>query len=281
MFSSSADPISTKMLRIHDVDKYIINIRLAMYTGFYQMVCPESLTIFGRNVYHVCAIVYLGFIAMLLTMIPAGFYYWKNSLSQIVFGLIILGNYLFSCCKVVTIIRNSKQIWEYTEITRIDYMTSYKKYNYDILNKCMVLSTRITCIHSIFCYTLLILWFLLPTLFNDTYMKIKQWDGTYMNYRLNVHNLYMPGVSAETYNEYFSYFYVLEVVFGVCYILFTVLFDNFIVSMCLAISSQIDTINHAFSSVGHEFQNISKNGTRACVTLILLKLQFNIICINH
>lgn len=249
------------MPKIHDIKKYIINIRLAKYTGFYQMVCPESLTIFGRNVYHVCAIVYVGFIAVILTTIPAGFYYRINNTSTFVLSLIILVNYVFSCWKIITIIRNSKKIWECKEVTRIDYMQSYKEYNYDVLNKCMARSTRITYIHSKFCYSILILWYLMPIVFNNTRMNIKQRDGTYWSSRLNVHNLYMPAVSAETYDEYFSYFYTLEVVFGLCYIMFTVLFDNFIVSMCLAISSQVETINSAFISVGHKSEEIIKNGT--------------------
>lgn len=246
---------------IHDIDKYIINVRLAIYTGFYQMVCPESPTIFGRNVYHVCAIIYVGFVVVVLTSIPAGLYYWTDNTSQFVLGLILLINYIFSCCKIVTIIRNSKKIWECKEVTRIDYMTSYKRYNYDVLIKCVARSARITRIHSKFCYCLLILWYLVPIVFNNTSMNIKQRDGTYRNYRLNVHNLYMPATSAETYNEYFSYFYVLEVVFGLSYIMFTVSFDNFIVSMCLAISSQVETIGTAFSSMGHESENVLKIST--------------------
>lgn len=253
------------MLKNHSVKKYIIDMKLAAYTGLYQMINPESPTIFNYNVYHVCVVIYLGFIAIMLATIPFGLYHWANDRSQFMMELIILGNYFFSCYKIIIIIKNSRKIWECLDVTRINFMT-YKQHDLGLLNKCMIRSFKITYTYSIFCYILLILFYLIPFVFINARMTIKQRGGSYWNYRVNVHNLYMP-VSVETYNTYFSYFYVLEVAFGFCYIVFTVMFDIYLVSACLAISSQIETISNSFLSLGYESTKMLINGMYTKINL--------------
>lgn len=262
------------MLKNHrGVSKYIINLKLAAYTGLYQMISPESPTMFGYNVYHVCVITYVGFVATILATIPFGLYRWTNDESQFVMGLILLGNYFFSCYKAVTIVQNSKKIWKCLDVARVDFMSSHRNYDTNLLDECTIRAFRITCVYSIFCYILLVSFYLVPFVLSNTRLTIRQRDGTYWNYRVNVHNLYMP-VSVETYDTYFSCFYVLEVAFGFCYIAFTVMFDNYVVSMCLAISSQIETVRNTFMSLGHES---TKTITKGMYTTYMYTKENNLI----
>lgn len=247
------------MLKNHNVSKYITAMKLTAYTGLYQIINPESPKIFNYNVYHVFVVMYLGFIAIMLATIPLGLYHWANDRSQFTMGLILLVNYFFSCCKIITIIKNWKKIWECLDVTRIDFM-KYKKHDLSILNNYMIRAFKITYSYRTFCYILLIIFYLIPHVLINVRMTIKQRDGSYWNYRINVHNLYMP-VLVETYNTYFSYFYVIEVAFGFCYIVFTVMFDNYLVSMSLAISGHIETISNSFLSLGYESTKMQMEGT--------------------
>lgn len=238
-----------------DYDKYILNVKLATYTGLYQMIDPPSKTVLGNNVYHVSVIAYVGFVTVLLMLIPVGLYCWANDTNQFFMGLILFVNYFFAIYKVLTIIRNSRKIWDCVEVTRVDFLTSYARYRTEALKKCSTRSLQITYVYSVCCYTLLVLWYMIPFAVRNTHVTVRYRDGTYCDYRLNVHNLYVP-VSSQTYNEYFTCFYVLEVAFGFCYIAFTVMFDNFVVSMCLAISSQIETVAEAFESLGYKLNKL-------------------------
>lgn len=243
-----------------NANNYIMNIKLAVYTGLYQMINPGSPKLFGYNAYHVIVIIYVAFIIVLLVMLSVGvFCYWINDTQQFVMGLLQLVNYCFACVKVFTIILYSKKIWQCIEVTRVDFLTSCKMYDSTLLNKCLLRSFRITNVYSLFCYTLMVSWYIAPFVLRNSHMAIKQRDGTYWKYRHNVHNLYLP-ISAETYNEYFTQIYIMECVFGFSFIEFTVIFDIFIISMCLAISSQIETINNALMLVGHEHEQMTTNG---------------------
>lgn len=243
-----------------DPDRYIVNLKLAAYTGLYQIVNPDSPTVFGRNVYQVCVALYSVYVTVILASIPVGLYHWTNDTAQFVMGLVLLNNYFFSVFKIVMVMRNARKIWDCVEVTRVDFMSRYGKYDRAPLTGCLRLTSKITKVYTLFCYVLLVAWFLVPFGLKNTFMVIKQRDGTYWKYRVNVHNLYVP-ISAESYNENINYLYVLEVVFGYCYIAFTVIFDTFIVSMCLAIASQMETVNNAFTTLGFEAaKSLTENG---------------------
>lgn len=247
---------------IPNVDEFILNLKLASYTGLHQMIHPSSGTrkVLGYNVYHVFVMAYMVFVAITLALIPIGMYLWDNDIGQIAMGLILLGNYAFSIYKVVIVMRNSREIWDCVRVTRFDFLSSYGGYRTDVLKLCSIRSNRITYTYSVCCYAVLVLWYMTPFMLRNSKITIKYRDGTYHNYRMNVHNLYVP-VSSSTYNEYFLCFYVLEVMFGLCYIFFSVMFENYVVSMCLAISSQVETIGKAFESLGHKFKMPSTIGT--------------------
>lgn len=247
----------------NDFDKYILDIKLAAYTGLYQLIYPSSgtRTILGYNVYHVSVLAYVSFVAVMLALIPVGLYRCRadDITGQLVMGLILLGNYSFSIYKVIVVMRNSRRIWDCVKVTRIDFLVCHGGYRTDVVKTCLTRSARITYAYSVCCYSVLLLWYTTPFILRNSHITVKYRDGTYRDYRVNVHNLYVP-VSSVTYNEYFLYFYVLDVAFGLCYIAFSVMFGNFVVSTCLAISSQIEMVGEAFQSLGHKLQTTSTTG---------------------
>lgn len=94
-----------------------------------------------------------------------------------------------------------------------------------------------------------------PLIQNETYIAVRNNDGSSDNYRMNVVNLYFF-VSNETYNNYFNIFYPVEILFLTVGSYFVNVSDMLIITLCLVFTCQLQTIRESFESVGHNYTYI-------------------------
>jgi len=70
-------------------------------------------------------------------------------------------------------------------------------------------------------------------------------------YRQNVMNFYLI-VSDETYNANYNTFYIFEALYLTTLVMSFLIFDIVLVTLCIALCSQMQMICSAFKSVGHK-----------------------------
>lgn len=243
---------------IENRKKTIFNIGLARLISLYQHLNPHSTKIRGYTVYHITNIC-IGFFMITVSMLgPFGLYHLMNDVIAFIFYLGCIINLPFSCYKIFIIIYYAKDLWICCEIGSYNFL-SYQKYNKHILKTWRRKSTIISSALTTMAIMAIIIWTTTPYIFNKIIVTIKNIDGSYSKYRMNIFNLYFI-VSAETYNKYFNEFYVLETIMGVFYMYFTIVFDILMIFMCFAICSQLETISDGMKSLGHNrtMDNFSK-----------------------
>lgn len=234
-------------------EKLIFNTALAKIIGFYHMLNPETIKYRGFNIFHSIITAFLVFYSSPITMVMYlnGFYYWANNPTASILYLIITSYCIFLSYKMIVIIYHSENIWNCMEITRFDFL-SYRFYNKSILEKWRTTSIKITNIYSTMIVLAFFCFITSPLLFADSYYTIKNHDGSISKYRLSVFNLYSL-LSSETLNKYFIMFYSIEVLYCCVYVTVFILFDLILVTLCLAMTCQLQMISQAFESIGQKF----------------------------
>lgn len=233
-------------------EKFIFNTAVAKIIGFYHLLNPETIKYRGFNIFHIIIVAFFVFYSspIIMVMYFNSFYYWANNPTTSLVYLLNTTNCTFLSYKMVVIIYHSENIWNCMEITRFDFL-SYKFYNKSILEKWRTISIKITTIYSTMIFLGFSCYILSPLLFTDSYYSIKNHDGSISNYRLSVFNLYSL-LSSETLNKYFILFYSIEVLDSCAYGIVFILFDIILVTLCLAITCQLQMISRAFESIGHK-----------------------------
>jgi len=237
---------------IRHEENYVSNIILAKLTRLYTVWEPEIITkCRGQGVYHIFiafVVIYLIVVSAMLTasgmyygtdnMILSVDYYWKGFYSWNVF---------YQMCVLV---HHSNGIWNCLSITRYGF-TRHSHRDRHILDRWRERSTRLTTIVSVAFVTSMITYIGCSVALSYDPLLVKNHDGSFSSYRQNLMNLYLF-VSDETYNTHYNGFYFFEALFIVVLALVKVGFDILLVTLCLAISCQMQMICHAFESVGHK-----------------------------
>jgi len=239
-------------MNIHGNSDRIFNLFLAKMFGFYQILDTETVTFLGRhNVYYkffVFLIVYECLISAMVCL--NGLYYCINNIIEAMFYFGFAGNALYANYKMYHILHHSKVIWDCLSITKFDF-TSHGVQGIDTLEKWRNLSIKYTNIYAICFLIIIILYVTSPLVTSDTITTMKNHDGSFSHYRLNLLSLCLF-VSEETYNTYFYVFHIIES-FGVAIaISFLLIFDTTVNTLAFAISGQLQMISTAFESVGHK-----------------------------
>ncbi|KAE9539985.1 hypothetical protein AGLY_005237 [Aphis glycines] len=239
-------------MKIQDNDKQIFNLTLAKFIGFYQVMDTEKVTFLGRhNVRYkifVFLIVYECLIAAILLL--NCLYYSENNTTEFIRYTGFVVNMFYASYKMYIVLKRTKDIWDCLSITQFDFTSYDHRDRRIILDLWRNRSIWFTNTFVVFSLIMLIFYTACPLAFNDTFIVMKSRDGLSSNYRLNMVNLYLF-VPEEVYNTYFNIFYIIET-FGICiFVLFTVVFDTIVMTLCLALSCQLHMNFAAFESVGH------------------------------
>ncbi|CAH1724318.1 unnamed protein product [Aphis gossypii] len=247
------------MLNLSDNGDCIVSLVLAKCTGLYYIINPKSIKLGGHNVFHIAIMVMITFTSVCLLLCPIGLYYWVNDVTQFIIQLIVLGNFSFGCFKAFTIVHYSDDIRRCLDVTRFDFLSSANTDPDSVrfFKRCRNVSLKFTSWFAISSHSVLLVWTLLPFVVVGNPVVIKNRDNSTSNYHFNPYNMYFL-VSNETYNEWHLIFHLLEWMFGLCFVMFMVLFDTFMVSMCIAITYQMRCVAAAYRRLGHNRRTTMK-----------------------
>lgn len=244
-------------MRNRDDKKQIFNLLLAKSLGVYQMLDPNTEKYLGRHNVYRCVFIMLVFYNCLISMTAFlnGLYYWSNHTMESIFYFGMGLNILYISYKMCLLLNNSKEIWDCLSITQYDFMT-YGHRDRRILDFWRKRSIGITYIITIILFLFTCFYVMYPLIFSGRFVVMKNHDGSSSNYRLNVLNL-CSFIPEQTYNTHYNVFYIIETVSCVFSIFCSLAFDLNLMTLCLAITCQLEMIFSAFKSVTH---NESPNG---------------------
>lgn len=230
--------------------EFIFSLALSKYIGLYQILNPNTKKVFGYNIYHVIILVSGLIVVGHSSFLPIALYYMTNDPTSMSFNIGCVENLVFSNYKILMILYYSKEIWKCIEVTGIKYL-KYEKYNRNIFKNWRILSLRISLIYIIMSVIVVVIWIPTPLVLNSTMMTFKNIDGSYSNYRINVLNVYIL-LSDDVYNKYFTVFYCIEIIVLTVYVYFSMIFDILLLTICCALSSQLESVSNAISSLGYK-----------------------------
>lgn len=229
----------------------IVNIKLWKMIGLYQILSPNSPKIFGHNIFHIIVAFFSVYEVIILILCLIGICYWINNISQIVLQITIFANFFFGCYKILVIIWNREKLRKCVKVACNDFIKSKTRENI-IFKRFRLKSLKATNMYVLMGLIILFVWSTIPLILNNNYIDLKNLDGTWHRYRLNAFNMFFP-VTSYKYNRFFLLFHLLEVVFGFTYVIFSHIFDSTIITMCFAISSQLESICNVYETLGQKY----------------------------
>jgi len=241
--------------------KYIMNIELMKLTGLYQILNPDTPKSFGWNIFKLGGILGIVYRTLVFMMCNLSIYYSLNDFTEVVKYFMLIIATLFALIKMSFIILNSNALWNFINLTSIDYLT-YKGQQKYILIDARNLSISISNIFTLSWIAIILVWILSPILIKDNFINVKSKNDTYSQYRYNMLNLIFP-VSAQFYNNNFIVFYFLESIALIVYGYSMMVFDNLVFSVCITITYQLKSIALSYCSLGYnnvdiDFKNTGK-----------------------
>ncbi|KAL5236249.1 hypothetical protein ACI65C_003659 [Semiaphis heraclei] len=183
-------------------------------------------------------------------LIISGLYYSPNNIfASVEYGWRGMMS-IFVIYRIWVVVYHSNDVWNCLTITRYDF-TSHNLRDRHILDLWRKRSVWITNTMAIMYFMSLVFFVGIFLIFPDDIMTIKFNDGSVGHYRQNLINLILL-VTDETYNAYYGVFYTIEVSFNVLLANIFFMFDMLLVTLCFAVSCQLQMINAAFESFGYE-----------------------------
>lgn len=260
--------------------QYIFNMKLAKIMGLYQILTPNSTSIFGYNIYHIVIVFFGSFMFVISMLFPIGLLYLRNDMIALMYYMGCISNFILSSYKMGNILYYSKDIWKCIDVTNF-YFISYKHYDRNLFKNWQTRSIRITYIYIVIALFAFFCWIFSPCVMNKSIITIRNIDGSYSKYRMNIFNIYLIA-SHETYNMNFYIFYTIEIIVSVCYVYFTIIFDVLMLLICFAISYQLETISKTIKSLGYNLCIQDNIGAYVCglfftthiliVTIIIIQI---------
>ncbi|CAI6373144.1 unnamed protein product [Macrosiphum euphorbiae] len=235
---------------LRNESNHVFNIKLAKIIGLYQMLDPGTVKCRGRNIYHIvtsCALLYMCLISMILIL--SILYYWNVNIpiSMDYFWKVVTSFYIIY--KTWIIIHYSDDVWNCLSITRYDFTTLSNRSRH-ILDRWRERLAWLTTIYAIMYITSVVSYMIFTLAFSEGTTPVKNPDGSIGYYRQNAINLYLI-VSDETYNAHYYVFYFIETLVVAIVVLYFLIFDILLVTLCFGICCQMEIVCSAFESVGH------------------------------
>lgn len=251
---------------------YVFNFKLARLMGLYQILDPTTTTLCGYNIYHITMAVFSLYLYFMSSLCPISLYYLMNDIIAFAFYVGTTLNYLYSCFKIKIFVNRSKDIWNFIDVTSFNFM-SYQHYNREIFTNWRTICIRTSYMYIVLVLFVLLCWSVSPFMFNNTLVKIRNLDGSFSKYQINVINSFVM-LSDETYNRHLVLFYFVELTTGVFFIYFTAVFDILVIMMCLALCCQLEAISSAVQSLGYKYP-IDNNSSTCNWKLLNTKIYSN------
>lgn len=218
---------------------FIINLKLMKLIGLFQILCPNSLKMFGFFIFKSIAVIPIIILTISIFFFCLSIYYCLDNFNEIMRYLLLVVAGFTAIGKSYLVIVKSKKIWNCLDLTYINFL-SYKNHNKEILQNARQKILTETTIFLFLWLSIIVSWILSPIL-----LKGKYWFATFENktqrYRYNSLNIIFP-VSSEFYDENYLLFFTLETMILLCWGYPMMVSDILTISMFNTILNQLKTI---------------------------------------
>lgn len=245
-----------------DEETLAINLKLFKLIGFYQIIDPNSPTLFGYNIYKLVNCVLIVITTTITVVGMSGNVIGADDLEDHDFKdlqlLFYIGCMTIVYVKLIMVMRHSEQIFHLFTVTRKSFLTSkHCKKNWHKIVNCGRQFRRIFPFYFFFFFMTGILWTSMPVIINNYTDIGKVQNDMSVGRKRNIVNLRFP-VSVSTYNTFYGVFFSVECLL-VSYCTFgLVTFDLFLIALLLITSGHYEVVSSAYESF--DFKSKHKNG---------------------
>ncbi|XP_022175106.1 uncharacterized protein LOC111037054 [Myzus persicae] len=236
-----------KWLQDHEV---AINLALFKRYQFYHIFDPNGSKLLSYDTYKLTNVMFI--VAVTTYNIFSAMCFFTDTVNSIdsvdlLLMIFIYSIIVISLLKITVLLYNADQIWELFDLARLDFLTSKRcRKNIGILIKYRDTSITITNLYQNYSTIVFIIWMVVPLILN-TFVLV---EGPNQRYH-NIFNMQYP-VSASIYNRYYYLFYLMEIAMGIFVLNYSMIIDNFLISLCWAIIAQYEVITTAFENIGND-----------------------------
>lgn len=182
---------------------------------------------------------------------PVGLYRLTNDVVAFVSYLGAVSNFLLGAYKAIIVVRRAGQLRRCLERADgwsrrhrgVDYESTRRRWRRRALRTSCAMFAIFTVPVGFFSVS--------PFAFGGAVATVRNRDGSYGRYRMNIYNTYLAVPSDAAYNRHFGALYLVELAVHLLYCASTSAFDLAVVAVCLSIGRQLDTIRGAVQSLGH------------------------------
>lgn len=241
-----------------DSKKVTVNLALFNKMYFYRLFDPSSKKIFNCNVYQLILVFINFMVACFLISGHLGYFIDREfTTDNIVILQIIFVNIInvLSLLKTIIFVYKAKDIWNLFNVTRVNFLASKQCHNYiDVHKNYGDISTKLTYLLSFMGFAGAFVWGLYPLVMYAISNGDMNEENT-TNLRIeNIMNLPFPVTAVYTYNNYFIFFYILELSNLIFNVFIHAVYDIFIVTFSFALIAQYEIITKAFEKMGYTEQ---------------------------
>lgn len=217
--------------------------------GFYQMLQPSTEGGFGDR-YRTWILTILLLIAGLQCMQIVRLYLVLDDLQLFMYVAMMSTTILICTFKMYVVVMNLEKMWSMLDVAWYGFTLCGRR-DPSRLRQCRdTLSTWLRTFVVLSSITL-ILWLFTPW-YMDDYVPFVKFDGTVGHYRTSIFNMWFP-ISESVYNWLPVWVLIYLIEAFVCFVdVFNwLLFDCYLVTMCIVLTAQFDTMSAAYETLGH------------------------------
>lgn len=226
-------------------DSLMIDPQVMKSIGFYQMLSPHTIKLFGFNIFKYLTITYLILHIILLIVYVLNMYHFLDDINELAKYILLISSGTATLFKLFSIIRNSNALWKCIQLTSVDNL-SYKYHNKQILESGRKLTKFLTSHFAFWWFMSVVVWNTAPLFIKNYYIRVKV-DNEIHLYRYNVLNLVFP-VSSEFYNRNFLVYYIIESTITMILGHSILIYDVLTISMCITLKYQLKTIANSYQT---------------------------------
>lgn len=239
-------------------DEVLIPLAFFKWTHLYHLIDPKGNRIFNYHIHRLGIVLFIVAAQFVLLFGTVGVFLEMEDTVDATANIMLLAvffAYIAAVLKISIIIIKAENIWNLLNVTRIQFLNSqhcrkYKRKLEEFKKTCLLVLKYIIGFYSVIFLT----WVIYPLIANIN-IKI---NGNGSERLEDIYYLRYP-VNTNTFNQYFWFFYTIEIFMTLLLIISTVI-DTLILFICLVIIVQYEILQEAFASIGnqHELDKKSK-----------------------
>jgi len=265
-------------------DQTIVDNKLFKSICLHQILDPTN----GGNRF--CRFVLIAFMSVSFSvqiMQLVGLYFTVNDLQRFAFTTTTLSHAFLCMTKDYVLLTHSDKLRDTLEVARYEF-TSCGARDQRVVRRSRAVLSMVLRSFAVFSWFTCVIWTLTPLFAMDEYLQVTNVDDTVSRYRVTIFNMWLP-VPVDVYNAMpiWSLIYMVEVIACLFTSFSWLLFDSYVVTMCVTFNAQLHTVSASCATIGHRdcFASLSPNATGSypvnCYYVLLLVLKDGLLTLRN